>query len=252
MLYFLSVPILLTSQGEAAIRSWGDTYIGLAALIATLAYFVLPRFDRKRRGRVGVTVLIISILVVVTVGNVHVQATVAYRFPGPYIYGSDTRSLTPELVSTADWLRSTAGRDQSVVADRDTGIALGTYGDESVAFASPGFPVWDLYFSTGLPPMRLIRELRSSGYHYLVVETEMYRLLPQVDFYFSTEEPGYGSRTKPPPRTALAKFSNLPWLTEIFSTQHYRIYRIDYSQLNACPTRPLLAAPLLPGCRSTR
>jgi hypothetical protein len=241
---------LLTSQGEAAIRSWGDTYIGLAALIAALACFVLPRFDRNAVGRVGATVLISSILVIVLVGNVHVQATVAYRFPGPYIYGSDTRSLTPELATTANWLRSAVGPDLNIVADRDAGIALGTDGGESIAPASPGFPVWDLYFSTKPPPMRLIRDLQASGYHYLVVDTEMFQSLPLVKYYFNIEEPGYGSRTKPPPRAALAKFSNLPWLTEIFSTQHYRIYRMDFSQVDACPAKPQLATSLLPGCGS--
>jgi hypothetical protein len=252
MLYFLSAPILLTSQGEASIRSWGDTYIGLAALIAILALFVLPRFDGSLRKRVGAIVLASAVFIVVMVGNVDVQATVAYRFPGPYIYGSDTRSLTPELLATADWLRSTTGPDQHIVADRDTGIAIGTYGDELVAAPSPGFPVWDLYFSTGLPPKRLIRELQSSGYHYLVVETEMYRSLPLVGLYFTPEEPGYGSRTDPPPKAALAKFRDLPWLTEIFSTQHYRIYRMDFSQVNACPVKHFLAASLLPGCRSSQ
>jgi len=252
ILYFLSAPIVLTTQGEAAIRSWGDTYIGLAALIAILALFVLPRFDGSSHKRVGAIILTSAIFAVVMVGNVDVQATVAYRFPGPYIYGSDTRSLTPELLATADWLRSTAGPNQHIVADRDTGIAIGTYGNESVAAPSPGFPVWDLYFSTGLPSKLLIRELQSSGYHYLVVETEMYRSMPLVGLYFTPEEPKFGTRTEPPPKAALAKFGNLPWLTEIFSTQHYRIYRMDFSQVNACPVKPLLATSLLPGCRSNQ
>jgi len=252
MLYFLSVPFMLSSQGEAVIRSWGNTYMGLAALIALLALFVLPRFDGALLKRVGSIVLTSAIFIVVMVGNVHVQVNAAYRFPGPYIYGSDTRSLTPELLATADWLRSTAGPNQNIVADRDTGIAIGTYGDESVASASPRFPVWDLYFSTGLPPKRLIRELRTSAYHYLVVETEMYQSLPLIGYYFTPQETKYGSRTKPPPQAALAKFGKLPWLTEIFSTQHYRIYRMDFSQVNACPAKPFLATSLLSGCRSSQ
>ena len=252
MLYFISLPVMLTSQGEAATRSWGDTYIGLAVLIAALASFVLPRFDRTAAGRVGVAIVASAAIVVMLVGNVHVQATIPYRFPGPYVYGSDTRSLTPELLATADWLRSTVGPGQPIVADRDTGIAIGTIGDEPVANPSPGFPVWDLYFSTGLPSERLLSELRTSGYRYMVVESEMYQTLPLTGFYFSTAEPEYGSRTQPPPKAALTKFASLPWLTEIYSTQHLRIYRIDYSQVDACPAEPHLAIALLPGCRTSQ
>ena len=252
LLYFVSLPVLLTSQGEGVIRSWADTYIGLAVLIAALASVVLPRFDSTTAGRIGIAVASSLAIMVMLVGNVHVQATVAYRFPGPYIYGYDTRSLTPELLTTARWFDSTVGSDEPVLADRDTGIAFGTVGDESVAISSPGFPVWDLYFSKGLPPERLLRELRTSGYHYLVIESEMYQSLPLTQFYFSTAEPGYGSRKQPPPEEALAKFSNLPWVTEIYSTQHLRIFRIDYSQIDACPADPHLPITLLPGCRSGR
>jgi hypothetical protein len=250
LLYFVSVPIMLTSQGEAAIRSWGDTYIGLAVLIAALGAFALPRFDSTKAGRIGAAVVASTVLMVLLVGNVHVQAPPAYRFPGPYIYGSDTRSLTPELSATARWLRATVGPNEPTIADRDTGTAIGAIGGEPVASASSGFPIWDLYFSTKLPTERLLRELRTSGYHYLVIESEMYQSLPLTQFYFNTEEPGYGTRTQPPPKAALAKFSNLPWVTEIYSTEHLRIYRLDYSQVNACPADPRLPIALLPGCRT--
>ena len=250
LLYFVSVPLMLTSQGEAAIRSWGDTYIGLAVLIAVLVSFALPRFDSTKFGRISAAVVASTVFMVMLVGNVHVQATVAYRFPGPYIYGSDTRSFTPELSATAEWLRATVGPNEPTIADRDTGIAIGTIGGEPVAGASPGFPIWDLYFSTGLPSKRLLRELRTSGYHYLVIESEMYRSLPLTKFYFSTAEPGYGTRIQPPAKAALAKFSNLPWVTEVYSTEHLRIYRLNYSQVDACPADSRLPIALLPGCRT--
>ena len=252
MLYFASLPVMLSSQGEAASRSWADSYIGFAVLIAVMACHVLARFDASAARRAGAAAITSAVLIVILVGNVHVQETVAYRFPGPYIYGSDTRSLTPELVATADWLRSAVGPGRLVVADRDTGIAISTFGDETLAGPSPGFPVWDLYFSTGLPPERLINDLRSSDYRYMVVESEMYQSLPLTGYYFNSSEPEVGSRTQPPPKAALAKFSGLPWLTEIYSSNHIQIYRFDFALVDACPTNPQPAIALLLRCGASQ
>jgi hypothetical protein len=248
MLYFASVPVLLTSEGEAATRSWAYTYIGLAVLLGGWAGMSFSRLDRSTTGRFGLAAATSAALAVIVVGNVHVQATYAYRFPGPYIYGSDTRSLTPELIATAGWLHSRIGSAQPVLADRDTGIAIGTLGDDSVAQPSPGFPAWDIYFSSALPTDRLLQELRTSGYRYMVVETDMYRLLPVTGFYFNLDEPEAGKRTQPPPEAALDKFDGLPWMSEIYSTQNLRIYHLDFSQLQACPAAPRVASSLVPGC----
>jgi hypothetical protein len=249
MLYFASLPVMLTSQVEGAVRSWADSYIGLAVLIAALASVVLPRFDSTAARRFGAAAIVSAVLVVILVGNVTVQVDVAYRFPGPDLYSSDTRSLTPELLAAASWLRSTVGSGRLVVADRDTGTALGTVGDERVANGSLGFPVWDLYFSTKLPPPRLLTELRTSGYQFLIVDPQMYQSLPLTGAYFTSAEPDAGIRAQPPPRAALAKFSHLPWLTEIYSSKNIQIYRFDFTEVGACPDKAVLSTSLLPYCQ---
>jgi hypothetical protein len=136
------------------------------------------------------------------------------------------------------------------VAARDNGLAFGSFGGDLLAAGSPGFPIWQLYFSPQLPSSVLLRELRTSGYEYLVVDTRMYHFLPQVGVYFTAGEPGDGTHI--PPLSALRKFRGLPWLSEVYGTNHLRIYRIDLSQLDACPSAPVLAATLLPGCGDTR
>jgi hypothetical protein len=136
------------------------------------------------------------------------------------------------------------------VTDGDTGLAFGTFGEQHLAVAWTGLPIWQLYFSSGLPSQRLINDLRGGGYRYLVVDTEMYHSLPEVGTDFEgVEPPGYH---RPPPVKAMTKFASLPWLTEIYSTQHLRIYRFDFSEVDACPAVPHVALALLPGCRASQ
>lgn len=250
LFYFASLPVMLTGESQGATRSWAFSYLGLSVILAPFAVVVLRRFDLTFFRRIAALAATLGVLVVMLVGNVSLDVNAAYRFPGPYVYDSDTRSLTPELQSAANWLREYVGPNQNVVTDRDTGVALGTFGQQNLATAWAGLPTWQLYFSSGLPSQHLLSALRGQGYRYLVVDTEMYHNLPEVGVYVEPDEPGAFARAHPPSLSALAKFASLPWLTEIFSTQHLRIYRFDFSQVDACPavTNPTLS--LLPGCRA--
>jgi hypothetical protein len=245
LLYFLSLPVMLTAESEGARRSWTFTYVGLAVLIGALSVDVGRRFDGSRRRRFAFAAAVTAVLVVLLVGNVSVQTNVDYRFPGPYVYGSDTRSLTTELLSAAAWLRTEVGPGQRIVTTRDDGLAFGTIGDQLLAAPSTGFPVWELYFSTAQPSPNLLDELRAAKYGYLVVDDRMARFLPEVGFYFEPSEPPAAVRTHPPPQAALTKVDALPWLTRIYSTDHLRIYRFDFTEVGACPWGSRLAVAVL-------
>src|SRR5207253_2959399 len=97
LLYFPSLPVMLTEAGnEGARRSWAFTYIGLSLLIAPIIPWLLRRAARwphMEKVTLGGVAAILSIMLV---GNVSMQTNEYYRFPGPYVYGSDTRSTTAE------------------------------------------------------------------------------------------------------------------------------------------------------------
>ena len=63
------------------------------------------------------------------VGNTAAGMNPSYRFPGPAAYGSDTRSITPEVRGRREWLRATQGRDLRIVADRYSGLVFGSFGE---------------------------------------------------------------------------------------------------------------------------
>jgi hypothetical protein len=235
LLYFPSIPFILTQSGnEGARRSWAFTYIGLCLLLATVVAW-LPRALARFGPYVRTAVLgcASALLAVVLVGNVAAHINPETRFPGPYIYGIDARSLTPELLGATDWFQSTYGIDHQVIADRYGGLAFASFGREWTANPSPGFPVWQLYFQVRRPSAKLLGELRQARWRYMVVDDRMARSVPQNGEYFNRTEPKAVVRTQPVPRAALTKYNSLPWAIKVYQSTNLEIYRLDFTALNA-------------------
>lgn len=236
--YFASLPFIFTTFGnEGARRSWSFSYIGVALLAGVVMTgsggtvapdpWSGPRPARRRTAAVALA------LVVVLIGNTDASIDVEYRFPGPYVYGSDTRSLTAELVALARWFDRTVPGDPHVITDRYTGLALGGLGRAVLAQPSPGFPVWELYFDAAGPPAGLLAEVSGSGYSWLVIDSRMAKYVAAIGAYFVSSEPGYGTRTRPVPAAALERYRVQPWATAVYDSTDYTVYRLDLAALGA-------------------
>lgn len=231
--FFASLPLMLTNLGvEAAVRTWSFSYLGLAVLLAPVVPWIVSRGGSqiaRRAVLAGVTLAVIVVLI----GNVTMRMNVDYRFPGAFVYGSDTRSLTPELVTTARWFRGTYGGDQRIVSDRYTGLAFGSFGRAWWAYPTQAFPAWDLLLKEERPSRRLLRQLRDQHYRYLVVDERMARDIPLSGAYFTPGdgEPGANPVLRPVPAAALTKFEHLPFANKVYETDNLSIYRFDYGPL---------------------
>jgi hypothetical protein len=234
LLYFPTVPFILTQGGnEGARRSWAFTYIGLCLLIAPVIPWLLRQVVRRRPRTQGtVAWSVAGLLCIVLVGNVAMDMNEQYRFPGPFVYGSDTRGLTPELTQTVQWFRQTQGINLSVVTDRQAGLVFGGPGLDWTPSPSLGFPVWQLYFSTHTPSPFLLRELQVSDYRYMVIDRRMSRYLPRIGLYFAPDEPQAGTRTSPPPAAAIGKYNRLPWAIKVYATDNLAIFRFNFAALH--------------------
>ena len=237
LLYFPSLPLLLTRSGnEGARRSWSFTYVGLSLLVAPAIPAVLGGASRQYQGARGRSARLLAhlaqgaipaLIAVVLVGNVTAHVNELYRFPGPFVYGSDTRSTTPELLALARWLDRTQGNGRRIVADRFSGLPLAAFGGAWTATASPQFPLWQLYFQDRQPSAVLLQELRSAGYGYIVVDRRMSRALPRIGIYFDPLEPAAYAHATPPPVSALIQYEQKPWATTIYQSDNLAVYRLS-------------------------
>ncbi|GAA0454709.1 hypothetical protein Ade02nite_03220 [Paractinoplanes deccanensis] len=231
--YFPAALLILTPSGaEGARRSWAFSYLGIALVVAPLVVALLDRAAR-RAGRAVTAGLLLGACTVVLVGNTTAGMNPSYRFPGPPVFGSDTRSSIPEVRAASAWLRATQGRELRIVADRYSGLIFGSYGGQNPVTGSVTFPTYDLYLTQpGQPaPRRLIEQLDAWRFGYLVVDKRMAREVPEIQIYFETNEPIPHDGRPAFTLGQLTKFDSTPWTIKIYDSGNIAIYRFDFERV---------------------
>lgn len=236
LVYFPSTLFILSSAGsEGARRSWAFTWIGLAIVAAPPTVWLLDYAERRisRLSRASFRAGLAVAFALGMIGGTANGADVVYRFPGPYLYGSDTRDITPELVAASDWFRDQFGPGNNIVTDRYTGHIFAAYGAQNLARTSSGFPAYDLFLA---PPslstiQPLLVELQDAGYKYVVVDRRMAYFFPEAGAYFEPEESisavPDGAGSKPPFYGKLQRLNSWPWLVKVFQSDNYSVYRLN-------------------------
>jgi len=226
---------------EGAHRSWGFSYLGIALITAAVVCNATrPALHRARpliqmAPRVTAAsrvTLALAAVVALIVGNVAAGLNDAYRFPGPYQFGSEARSASPELDALAAKFGSLV-HGQKVVTDRFTSLVVTQYGDTFTASPSAAFPAWNLFTSTKDPSAELAYQLTSSVYQYMIIDNRIETLLPAVGVYFQRNEPFAGASTSPFPPAAIDRFNTVPWASKIMETDHYSVYRLHLEVLKS-------------------
>ena len=233
--YFPSTAFIFSQAGaEGSRRSWAVTWIGLAILAALSAAWLVDWASLRRRvvARWTAVGVLTAMTATALVGGTAAGLDASYRFPGPYLYGSDARSDTPELHAMAQWFRARFGPDHRLVTDRYTGLEMASFGLQDTAMPSAAFPVWDLYAAApGQPlgPPLLFTVLTEGHYRYLVVDKRIATDVPLLGIYFEGNEPGNFVRPDGRPIFSgrLAKFNGVPWMSEIFESDNYAVYRMN-------------------------
>lgn len=219
LIYFPSVPFILAPTGaEGARRSWGFTYVGVALIVAFVLMHVNGRWSPRTRGRLAAVGF-----VVLLIGNVGGGLNDPYRFPGPWQWGTDTRSASPEARAVAETLQAQGGRVR-VVTDAYTSLQLAAYGGVDVAHPSLGFPAWELVQRNDDPSPELAAMLSSSHFDFLVVDVRMAQEDPFNGHNFGQHDPLLSRRT---PTENLERLDETPWASRIMTTEHLRVYRLD-------------------------
>jgi hypothetical protein len=224
-IYLVSLPLTLVSQGDAgAHRTWATTYVGVTLLPAALV--VLVELERRRPWvRRTAAALGAAVLIILLVGNIAAGESVEYRFPGPYKFASDTLSVTPETLRFADWVRVHLGPNAHIVTDRFTGLALTTDGDAVVPLPTPTLSIQSIFYDRRPPPPSLMSAMRHQGYQYLAIDTRDAQYVdPQTQPpLFVENEPAIV------PRRNFTRLAQWPWLRLLYSSAHYRLYKINFA-----------------------
>ncbi len=233
--YFPSTVFIFSQAGaEASRRSWAISWIGLAVLTALSAGWLVDWASLRRRAVARWTAMGVLTAMTATalVGGTAAGLDASYRFPGPYLYGSDARSDTPELNAMAQWFLARFGPGHRMITDRYTGLEMASFGLQDTAMPSAAFPIWDLYTAEpGQPlgPPFLFTLLAQGHYRYLVVDKRIAVDVPLLGIYFEGNEPGDFVLPDGQPIFSgrLAKFDEVPWMSKVLESGNYAVYRMD-------------------------
>ena len=254
LVYFPSTIFILSPSGaEGARRSWAFTWIGLCMLVGPAVVWLLDWTGSRTHQwlRLSLRSGLVVALAIALVGGTAAGPDASYRFPGPFLFGSDARSITPELLGTSEWFSAHFGTGNNIVTDRDTGLVFGSYGLQNPAAPSASFPAYNLYLAQpGAPiePSYLQYELSNSGYNYMIVDGRMAYEVPENGVYFDENEPHFLTKAgKPIFYGRLSEFGMIPWMVKVFQSDNYSIYRLDLPAANIGyqPRPPKLRGKLL-------
>jgi hypothetical protein len=235
LVYFPStIFILVPSGAEGARRSWAFSWIGLCMLAAPGIVWLLDWAGRNVHKWVRVTLPsgLIVVLAIALVGGTAAGLDASYRLPGPFLYGSDARSVTPELIGAGDWFSARFGTGNKVITDRYTGLIFGSFSLQNPDYPTARLPFYNLYLaepSAPIEPPNLLSDLHHANYTYLIVDERMAYDVPELGIYFtSTEPPSLQSQDgKSVLHGKLGKFNSFSWAVKVFQSSNYSIYRLN-------------------------
>jgi hypothetical protein len=157
-------------------------------------------------------------------GNTALGVDVSYRFPGPYEFGTDTRSGSPGLARVVAWLNAHVPAGTGVVTDRFTSEYVEGY--TRLRIPSPNQVLPLALFAQPLDPApEVSQSLQQGDFRYFLLDKHILTQKPLVEFY-----PGATSFL-PVNVTQLRTLASgatggTADLTAVFSTEHYTVYRI--------------------------
>jgi hypothetical protein len=109
-----------------------------------------------------------------------------------------------------------------VVTDRFTGLALTSHADAVTPIQEPTLPIASIWYTPGPPTPALMFAMERQGDDYLAIDVRDVQQTPTGPALFYPGEP---NRV---PRQNITQLAHYPWLRLLYSSQHYRLYKINY------------------------
>ena len=216
--YFASLPIAFLISNSAVTRVWEFAFLGVAPLVALSLARLL------NRGRWWSASAVVALLAVIFIGGVNSRTGLEQGLPGPYQPSADPRSMTRDVLAASEWMRSTYGRDNQIMGDRTAFAVFGAYGGQTpVSGQATGAQPWRVFFPRTVTP-GVLSALERDQVRFLVVDRRVATELPRTGWYFSSNEPGAGTREQPIAQASLEKFADSRFFDTVYDNGNVVIY----------------------------
>lgn len=223
ILYLATLGLRLTANGtEASQRASEFVFLGLAFLVALLIRDL--RKPTRTRRRLGLTAGLAVLVTVLFLGGFIVGEPPQGRQPGAFLVSAERRSVSAEGIAAAKFAAAELPPESRILVDHANAMLMGSYGGlDPVTRKIFGVPVSKVFIDPTFDP-RVRRLIRRGHIDYIVVDRRLSHTPPVGGYYFTAEEPGAFSRTRPIPASDLKKFAHVPGLTKIYGNGTIAIY----------------------------
>lgn len=146
--------------------------------------------------------------------------SITWRLPGKFIVNAFERSIEPQGVQAANWMRTTLGNNNRVTSDFINKLLLGSYGRQDAV----GGLSW-LFFS-GQVDESVAHQIKAFKLHYIAVDLRLTRLLPALGVYFDADEPDANAHTSPIPVDGMRKYEKDLKVNRVFDSGDIIMYDV--------------------------
>ena len=214
---------------EAADRASAFIFVGIGYAGAAWFYNVVYSGQRHRRrinARWAITALSAGLSICLA-GDTIIGAGQNWGYgPGPYMVEADNRSIDYIAMTAGYWETANLRSGSRILADRDNALIALTYGTLKV-LTEAGTKTLEGPASTLLLSSSSAGDVSvvcADRVQYLVADRRLAGGLPNYGIYTDSGEYLEGTRTTPPPASALTKFDNVPGAERIYDNGSIRIY----------------------------
>lgn len=216
---------------EAADRASAFLFVGIGYAGASWFYDIVYTAQRHRRrvnARWAIIVLSVA-LSICLVGDTIVGAGQNWGYgPGPYMVAADNRSIDYVAMSAGYWEAANLRPGGRAISDRDNALIAQTYGRLKV-LTEAGTKTLEGPASTLLLSSSSASDVGvmcADRVQYLIADRRLASGLPNYGTYTDSGEYLQGTRTAPPPASALTKFDIVPGAERIYDNGSIRIYEL--------------------------
>ncbi len=217
----ITLLLRLTGGGwEISNRSSEFLFLGIGLLLGlALVNLKLPKWAAAVR-----TSIAWPILLVLFFGGIVIGWSPWMRLKWPYAVVADYRSVEPQGIQAAYWMRDTFGRYNVVASDRINNMLMAGLGEQNTVSGN-GFTTAGIFLQARLGPGEL-DVIRKANIRYLVVDKRLSTGLPKYGYYFQSWERNVWPYYSPVQQNVLEKWDYAENLHKLFDSGDIRIYDI--------------------------
>ena len=225
VLFFFSLPLILTGSADVAYRSWTFFFVGVSFVVA----YATNRMIRQRKFLIKTFAFIAVILILVS--GISLGDNPSGRFLGSVNLVSGPTAMTSDVIYASNWFEEEIGRYNNILGDLTIQWVFGGYGVQNITTSE----AWSIFFPKTINNT-VINILKIHNIEYIIVDKRITEFLGRSGHYFSWMEPyveghpGYGS-IQPLPKECIDKFDDGIFLSRMYSNGNITIYKINIKKL---------------------